>query len=113
MDLKKELKTLRLENRELNDLTIRDVIVSYRKIAKEVHPDRNGLENKAEKTAALPLYTEILNWPQFCLLVIFRDGVIKNEGCFLQQRKYKANLELVMPLCLPDSWELFTPLGII
>ena len=51
MDLKEELMTLRLEDRDLNDLTIREVIVSYRKIAKEVHPDRNEPEKKAEKTA--------------------------------------------------------------
>ena len=77
MDLKEELKTLRLDERELNELTIREVIVSYRKLAKEVHPDRNGPENIAEKTAAFQklnnAYESVLKY------LISRENSRENE----------------------------------
>ena len=44
----KDLKTLKLEDKDIEELSIRDVIKAYRNLVRKVHPDVSGYESNAD-----------------------------------------------------------------
>ena len=43
-----DLKILRIEDRNIEELSIRDIISSYRKLVKKLHPDTSGYDSKED-----------------------------------------------------------------
>ena len=48
MNIKKYLRILKLEGRTVEELTIREVILAYKRLVKSVHPDTSGYESKED-----------------------------------------------------------------
>ena len=44
----KDLRVLKLEEERIEDLSIRDIIKNYRKLAKKLHPDVSGYDSKED-----------------------------------------------------------------
>ena len=55
-----DLQILKLEDRNIDELSIRDVILSYRKLAKKLHPDTSGYDSKEDFQALGNAYERIL-----------------------------------------------------
>ena len=55
-----DLKVLKLEKSSIEELSIRDVIKSYRKLAKKMHPDISGYDSKEDFQELGGAYERIL-----------------------------------------------------
>ena len=59
-NIEKYLNILKLEGKSLEELSIRDVIQAYRKLAKNLHPDKSGYASKEEFQDLGEAYEHIL-----------------------------------------------------
>ena len=59
-EVKDDLKILKLEDKKIEDISIREVIIAYRNLARSVHPDTSGYDSKADFQALANAYERIL-----------------------------------------------------
>ena len=55
-----DLKILNIEDKDIEELSIRDIINAYRKLVKKVHPDKSGYDSKEEFQRLGNAYERIL-----------------------------------------------------
>ena len=60
MNIKKQLRVLKLEGRTVEELSIREIILAYKRLAKSVHPDTSGYDSKEDFQELANAYEKIL-----------------------------------------------------